>query len=157
MMEPSAGLAEPRPAWKALGRQLPTELQGTSSDQPRRSFILPEPSVLPEPGAREGWSSSLPRPGRSAPAALPRRVSHGGDVGAGTPLPTPPDTEGRDARAVDGVPVPLAGLFLEPFGNGGQQGPKHAALGADGGAARRSGCCRLPPDGNSPLLFQTTG
>ncbi|NXJ55616.1 CARL2 protein, partial [Spizaetus tyrannus] len=75
-MEPSAGLAEPRPAWKALGRQLPTELQGTSSDQPRRSFILPEPSVLPEPGAWEGWSSSLPRPGRSAPAALPRRVSH---------------------------------------------------------------------------------
>ncbi|XP_010583490.1 PREDICTED: leucine-rich repeat-containing protein 16C [Haliaeetus leucocephalus] len=93
MMEPSAGLAEPQPAWKALGRQLPTELQGTSSDQPRRSFILPEPSVLPEPGAREGWSSSLPRPGRSAPVALPRRVSHGGEVGAGTPLPTPPDTE----------------------------------------------------------------
>ncbi|XP_049661738.1 capping protein, Arp2/3 and myosin-I linker protein 2 [Accipiter gentilis] len=93
MLEPSAGLAEPRPAWRALGRQLPTELQGTSSDQPRRSFILLEPSVLPEPGAREGWSSSLPRPGRSAPAGLPRRVSHSGEVGAGTPLPTPSDTE----------------------------------------------------------------
>ncbi|NWZ52258.1 CARL2 protein, partial [Haliaeetus albicilla] len=68
------GAGGPQPAWKALGRQLPTELQGTSSDQPRRSFILPEPSVLPEPGAREGWSSSLPRPGRSAPqlpAAFP--------------------------------------------------------------------------------------
>ncbi|NXW23190.1 CARL2 protein, partial [Circaetus pectoralis] len=55
------GAGGPRPAWKALGRQLPTELQGTNSNQPRRSFILPEPSVLPEPGAREGWSSSLPR------------------------------------------------------------------------------------------------
>ncbi|GAB0195723.1 capping protein, Arp2/3 and myosin-I linker protein 2 [Grus japonensis] len=95
-MEPSAGPAEPRPAWKALGRQLPAEPQGTSSDQPRRSFVPAEPSRLPEPGAREGWSSSLPRPGRSAPAVLPRRVSHGGEVGAGSPLsplPAPSDTE----------------------------------------------------------------
>ncbi|XP_027759882.1 capping protein, Arp2/3 and myosin-I linker protein 2 [Empidonax traillii] len=92
-MEPSA---EPRPAWKALGRQLPAEPLGTSSDQPRHSFILPEPSGLLEPGGREGWSSSLPRLGRNVPAALPRRVSHGGEVGAGSPLPTlpaPPDTE----------------------------------------------------------------
>ncbi|NXE27765.1 CARL2 protein, partial [Ardeotis kori] len=73
--------AEARPAWKALGRQLPTEPQGTSSDQPRRSFVLAEPSGLLEPGGREGWSSSLPRPGRSTPTALPRRVSHGGEVG----------------------------------------------------------------------------
>ncbi|NXW04819.1 CARL2 protein, partial [Fregetta grallaria] len=58
---PSAGPAEPRPAWKALGRQLPAEPQGTSSDQPWRSFILAEPSGLVEPGGREGWSSSLPR------------------------------------------------------------------------------------------------
>ncbi|NWH28625.1 CARL2 protein, partial [Grus americana] len=70
------GARGPRPAWKALGRQLPAEPQGTSSDQPRRSFVPAEPSRLPEPGAREGWSSSLPRPGRSAPAVLPRRVSH---------------------------------------------------------------------------------
>ncbi|KAF1668763.1 Capping protein, Arp2/3 and myosin-I linker protein 2, partial [Aptenodytes patagonicus] len=70
---PSAGLAEPRPAWKALGRQLPSEPQGTSSDQPRCSFVLAEPSGLPEPGGREGWSSSLPRLGRNVPAALPRR------------------------------------------------------------------------------------
>ncbi|XP_064526817.1 capping protein, Arp2/3 and myosin-I linker protein 2 isoform X1 [Pseudopipra pipra] len=93
VMEPSA---EPRPAWKALGRQLPAEPLGTSSDQPRRSFILSEPSGLLEPGGREGWSSSLPRLGRNVPAALPRRVSHGGEVGAGSPLPTPPappDTE----------------------------------------------------------------
>ncbi|KAM6063516.1 capping protein, Arp2/3 and myosin-I linker protein 2 [Theristicus caerulescens] len=96
VMEPSASLAEPRPAWKALRRQLPTEPQGTRSDQPQRSFILAEPSGLPEPGGREGWSSSLPRPGRSTPVVLPRRVSHGGEVGAGSPLPTlptPPDTE----------------------------------------------------------------
>ncbi|KAF1434359.1 Capping protein, Arp2/3 and myosin-I linker protein 2, partial [Spheniscus demersus] len=95
-MEPGASLAEPRPAWKALGRQLPSEPQGTSSDQPRRSFVLAEPSGLPEPGGREGWSSSLPRLGRSVPAALPRRVSHGGELGAGSPQPTlsiPPDTE----------------------------------------------------------------
>ncbi|KAF1544476.1 Capping protein, Arp2/3 and myosin-I linker protein 2, partial [Eudyptula albosignata] len=95
-MEPSAGLAESRPAWKALGRQLPSEPQGTSSDQPQRSFVLAEPSGLPEPGGREGWSSSLPRLGRSMPAALPRRVSHGGELGAGSPQPTlstPPDTE----------------------------------------------------------------
>ncbi|NXU83303.1 CARL1 protein, partial [Xiphorhynchus elegans] len=58
VMEPSA---EPRPSWKALGRQLPAEPLGTSSDQPRRSFTLSEPSGLLEPGSREGWSSSLPR------------------------------------------------------------------------------------------------
>ncbi|NXE42107.1 CARL2 protein, partial [Ptilorrhoa leucosticta] len=57
-MEPST---EPRPAWKALGRQLPAEPPATSSDQPRHSFTLAEPSGLPEPGGREGWSSSLPR------------------------------------------------------------------------------------------------
>ncbi|XP_005526471.1 PREDICTED: leucine-rich repeat-containing protein 16C [Pseudopodoces humilis] len=87
--------AEPRPAWKALGRQLPAEPPATSSDQPQRSFTLAEPSGLPEPGGREGWSSSLPRLGRNVPAALPRRVSHGGEVGAGTlpTLPTPPNTE----------------------------------------------------------------
>ncbi|NXV49809.1 CARL2 protein, partial [Uria aalge] len=71
---------EPRPAWKALGRQLTAELQATSSDQPRRSFPLAEPSGPTEPGGWEGWSSSLPRPGRSVPATLPRRVSHGGEV-----------------------------------------------------------------------------
>ncbi|NXH63853.1 CARL2 protein, partial [Rhabdornis inornatus] len=71
--EPSA---EPQPAWKALGRQLPTEPPASSSDQPQRSFTLAEPSGLPEPGGREGWSSSLPRLGRNVPVALPRRVSH---------------------------------------------------------------------------------
>ncbi|XP_075289838.1 capping protein, Arp2/3 and myosin-I linker protein 2 [Opisthocomus hoazin] len=79
-----AAATEPRPAWKALGRQLPAEPQG---------FILAEPSVLPEPGGREGWSSSLPRQGRSTPAALPRRVSHGGEAAAGSPLRTPPAAE----------------------------------------------------------------
>ncbi|NWT62633.1 CARL2 protein, partial [Erythrocercus mccallii] len=90
--EPST---EPRPAWKALGRQLPAEPLATSSEQPRRSFTLAEPSALLEPGGREGWSSSLPRLGRNVPGALPRRVSHGGEVGAGTQptLPTPPHTE----------------------------------------------------------------
>ncbi|XP_074737576.1 capping protein, Arp2/3 and myosin-I linker protein 2 [Strix uralensis] len=94
--EPSAGPAEPRPAWKALGRQLPAKPQGIGSDQPRHSFVLAEPSGLSELGGREGWSSSLPRPGRSTPVALPRRVSHGGEVGASSPLPTltaPPSTE----------------------------------------------------------------
>ncbi|XP_068267612.1 LOW QUALITY PROTEIN: capping protein, Arp2/3 and myosin-I linker protein 2 [Nyctibius grandis] len=88
-MEPSTGLDEPRPTWQAVGRQLPAEPWGTSSDQPRRSFGLAEPVT------REGWSSSLPRPGRTAPAG-PRRVSHGGEGGAGSPLPTlptPPDAE----------------------------------------------------------------
>ncbi|NXE09201.1 CARL2 protein, partial [Lophotis ruficrista] len=80
--------AEPRPAWKALGRQLPAEPQGTGLEQPRRSFILAEPSGLLEPGGREGWSSSLPRPGRSTPTALPRRVSHSGEVGGRRLRPT---------------------------------------------------------------------
>ncbi|NXV24297.1 CARL2 protein, partial [Cepphus grylle] len=75
-----AAAMEPRPAWKALGRQLMAELQATSSDQPRRSFLLAEPSGPTESGGREGWSSSLPRPGRSVPATLPRRVSHGGEL-----------------------------------------------------------------------------
>ncbi|XP_069724937.1 capping protein, Arp2/3 and myosin-I linker protein 2 isoform X2 [Phaenicophaeus curvirostris] len=83
-------VVEPRPAWKALGRQLPAEPQGTSSQQPRCPLVLAEPG---EPGRREGWSSSLPRPGRSAPATLPRRVSHGGEADSGSPLPAPPDTE----------------------------------------------------------------
>ncbi|NWR62425.1 CARL2 protein, partial [Bucorvus abyssinicus] len=68
---PGAGPAEPRPAWKALGRQLLAEPQGSSSGQLRWSFILAEPSGPLEPGAREGWSSSLPRPGRSVPAIGP--------------------------------------------------------------------------------------
>ncbi|KAM9289408.1 LOW QUALITY PROTEIN: capping protein, Arp2/3 and myosin-I linker protein 2 [Morus bassanus] len=93
VMEPRASLAEPQPAWKALGRQLPAEPQGTSSNQPRHSFVLAELSGLTEPGGREDWSSSLPRPGRSVPVALPRRVSHSGEVGASSPPPTPPDTE----------------------------------------------------------------
>ncbi|NXN42239.1 CARL2 protein, partial [Rhinoptilus africanus] len=75
-----AAAMEPRPAWKALGRQLTAEPQATSADQPRRSFLLAEPSGPMEPGGREGWSSSLPRPGRSTPVTLPRRVSHGGEV-----------------------------------------------------------------------------
>ncbi|KAM3665251.1 LOW QUALITY PROTEIN: capping protein, Arp2/3 and myosin-I linker protein 2 [Ammospiza maritima maritima] len=98
--EPSA---EPRPAWKALGRQLPAEPPATSSDQPRRSLTLAEPSGLPEPGGREGWSSSLPRLGRNVPVALPRRVSHGGEVGAGT-LPTPPNNE--DTRLMARLAAP---------------------------------------------------
>ncbi|KAK2530022.1 Rltpr [Columba guinea] len=95
-LEPSTGPAEPQTAWKALGRQLPAEPQATSSDQPQCSFVLAEPGGLMEPGVREGWSSSLPRTGRSVPAALPRRVSHSGEMVAGSPLPTlpvPPDTE----------------------------------------------------------------
>ncbi|NXW50368.1 CARL2 protein, partial [Nyctiprogne leucopyga] len=86
--DPGASLAEPRPAWRALGRQLPTEPQATSS-----SFLLPETSGLLEPGGREGWSSSLPRASRTTPAVLPRRVSHGGEVGASSTLPTLPNAE----------------------------------------------------------------
>ncbi|NXH79157.1 CARL2 protein, partial [Hydrobates tethys] len=96
-MEPGAGPTEPRPAWKALGRQLPAEPQGTSSNQPWRSFVLAEPSGLPEPGGREGWSSSLPRPGRSAPAAPPRRVSHDNRL---TPRLAAPWGTGRRAVSV---------------------------------------------------------
>lgn len=44
---------------------------------------------------------------------------------------------------------------LGALGNGGQQGAKHTALGADG--ACQLGCCGLPSNGTSPLLFQTTG
>lgn len=87
--------AEPSPAWKALGRQLNAELPGPSweqqQQQPRRCSAGPEQSG--QPACREAWSSSLPRPGRSAP---PRRVSHGGEPAAGTPLPASPrsGTEG---------------------------------------------------------------
>ncbi|NWW52635.1 CARL2 protein, partial [Pedionomus torquatus] len=63
-----AATREPQPAWKALGRQLTVEPQATSSNHPRRSFLLAEPSELLEPRGREGWSSSLPRPGRTVPA-----------------------------------------------------------------------------------------
>lgn len=85
------GAAEPSPAWKALGRQLNAELTGPSWEQPRRCSAGPEQSG--QPACREAWSSSLPRPGRSAP---PRRISHGGEPAAGTPLPTSPrsGTEG---------------------------------------------------------------
>ncbi|NXA92058.1 CARL2 protein, partial [Melanocharis versteri] len=93
-MEPSA---EPRPAWKALGRQLPAEPPATSSDQPRRSFVLAEPSGLPECGGREGWSSSLPRLGRNVPVALPRRVSHDNRLMARLAAPRGP---GRRALSV---------------------------------------------------------
>ncbi|NXC07251.1 CARL2 protein, partial [Orthonyx spaldingii] len=92
--EPSA---EPRPAWKALGRQLPAEPPATSSAQPRRSLTLAEPSGLLEPGGREGWSSSLPRPGRSVPAALPQRVSHDNRLMARLAAPRGP---GRRALSV---------------------------------------------------------
>ncbi|KAM8984697.1 capping protein, Arp2/3 and myosin-I linker protein 2 isoform 2-T2 [Ara ararauna] len=88
-----AATVEPQPAWRSLGKPLPNEPQGTSSQQPRHSFVLADPSMVPEPGPREGWSSSLPRVGRSVPVALPCRVSHGGEPGASSPLPTPPDTE----------------------------------------------------------------
>ncbi|NXN14402.1 CARL2 protein, partial [Indicator maculatus] len=73
-MEPGPGPAEPRPAWRALGRSLPAEPQGSSSIQQRHSCTLAEHSLLPEPGARQGWSSSLPRLGRSVPL-LPAAVA----------------------------------------------------------------------------------
>ncbi|XP_068022698.1 capping protein, Arp2/3 and myosin-I linker protein 2 [Melanerpes formicivorus] len=92
-MEAGTGPAEPRPAWRALGRSLPAEPQGTSCSQLRHSCTLAEPSLLPEPGAQEGWSGSLPRLGRSVPVTVPRRVSHGGELGPGSPLPTPPTAE----------------------------------------------------------------
>ncbi|NXD72165.1 CARL2 protein, partial [Eolophus roseicapillus] len=56
-----ATVVEPQPAWRSLGKPLPTEPQGTSSQQPRHSFVLADSSTVPEPGPREGWSSSLPR------------------------------------------------------------------------------------------------
>ncbi|XP_061863544.1 capping protein, Arp2/3 and myosin-I linker protein 2 [Colius striatus] len=82
---PSRSPAEPRPGWRAPGRQPPAEPQG--SEQPPRSCLPGEPA------GREGWSSSLPRPGRSPAAAVPRRVSHGGEAGAGSPLPLLPDAQ----------------------------------------------------------------
>ncbi|XP_051485757.1 capping protein, Arp2/3 and myosin-I linker protein 2 [Apus apus] len=100
--EPSTDLAQPRPAWKALGRQVPTEPPTSGSHPLRHSLLLPEPAGMPEPGGRESWSSSLPRPGRSTPTALPRRVSHGGEAGAGSPLPTPPDAEDNRLAAPQG-------------------------------------------------------
>ncbi|KAM8984696.1 capping protein, Arp2/3 and myosin-I linker protein 2 isoform 1-T1 [Ara ararauna] len=99
-----AATVEPQPAWRSLGKPLPNEPQGTSSQQPRHSFVLADPSMVPEPGPREGWSSSLPRVGRSVPVALPCRVSHGGEPGASSPLPTPPDTE--DNRLTPRLAVP---------------------------------------------------
>ncbi|NWS60658.1 CARL2 protein, partial [Chunga burmeisteri] len=93
------GPAEPRSAWKALGRQPPAEPQGTGSDKALCSFVPAEPSGLLEPGGRESWSSSLPRPGRSVPVVMPRRVSHSGEASASSPLATPPNTEGRHVRA----------------------------------------------------------
>lgn len=110
---------EPWLAWKSLGRLLPAELQGTSSHQPWHSFVLSDPSVVLEPKAWEGWSSSLLQLGQNMLAALPCRVSHGGELGARSPLPTPPYTEGKDARA-HRVLYTTAGLFLEPLGNDGR-------------------------------------
>ncbi|NXJ85815.1 CARL2 protein, partial [Trogon melanurus] len=92
---------EPRPAWKTLRRQLPAKPTAASSNHPPSSLVVAEPGGLPE--GREGWSSSLPRPGRSTPAALPRRVSHSGEVGAGTPLPTTPDAEDNRLTASRGT------------------------------------------------------
>ncbi|KAM6117910.1 LOW QUALITY PROTEIN: capping protein, Arp2/3 and myosin-I linker protein 2 [Pterocles gutturalis] len=94
---------EPRPAWRVLGRQLTAEPPTTAPQQPRRSFLLAEPGGLPEPGGHEGWSSSLPRPRRNMPVALPRRVSHGGEAGTGSPLPMPPDTEDTRLAAPRGT------------------------------------------------------
>ncbi|KAM9268865.1 LOW QUALITY PROTEIN: capping protein, Arp2/3 and myosin-I linker protein 2 [Cariama cristata] len=93
VMEPSTGPAEPLPAWKAVGRQLPAEPQGTGSDKALCSFVPAEPSGLLEPGGRESWSSSLPRPGRSVPVVMPRRVSHSGEASASSPLATLPNAE----------------------------------------------------------------
>nr|XP_013798160.1 PREDICTED: leucine-rich repeat-containing protein 16C [Apteryx mantelli mantelli] len=96
MVEPGIGPAAPRPAWKALGKQLNSELKGKSSDLPRSSLPIPEQSGQPELTGREGWSSSLPRLGRSTPTALLRRVSHCGEPGTSTiplSLPAPPDAE----------------------------------------------------------------
>ncbi|XP_025936760.1 capping protein, Arp2/3 and myosin-I linker protein 2 isoform X2 [Apteryx rowi] len=96
MVEPGIGSAAPRPAWKALGKQLNSELKGKSSDLPRSSLPIPEQSGQPELTGREGWSSSLPRLGRSTPTALLRRVSHCGEPGTSTiplSLPAPPDAE----------------------------------------------------------------
>lgn len=90
--------AEPSPAWKALGRQLNAELPGPSwEQQPRRCSAGPEQSG--QPACREAWSSSLPRPGRSAP---PRRVSHGGEPAAGTPLPASPRSGTEGTRTTTG-------------------------------------------------------
>ncbi|NXD74454.1 CARL2 protein, partial [Eolophus roseicapillus] len=88
-----ATVVEPWPVWKSLGKLLPAEAQGTSSHQPWHSFVLADPSMVSEPRAWEGWSSSLPQLGQSMLAALPRRVSHGGELGASSPLPTPPYAE----------------------------------------------------------------
>ncbi|NXP76254.1 CARL2 protein, partial [Ramphastos sulfuratus] len=68
--KPGTGPADSRPSWRSLGRSLPAEPQGASSSELRHSCAPVEPSRLPEPSAREGWSSSLPRLGRSVPMTL---------------------------------------------------------------------------------------
>ncbi|NXR14790.1 CARL2 protein, partial [Semnornis frantzii] len=93
VIEPGTGPAEYRPSWRSLGRSLPADQQRASSSELRHSCYPVDLSGLPEPSAREGWSSSLPRLGRSMPMTVPRRVSHGGEEGSGSPLPTPSNTE----------------------------------------------------------------
>uniref|UniRef100_A0A8B9SNZ2 Capping protein regulator and myosin 1 linker 2 n=1 Tax=Anas platyrhynchos TaxID=8839 RepID=A0A8B9SNZ2_ANAPL len=138
--------AEPSPAWKALGRQLNAELPGPSweqqQQQPRRCSAGPEQSG--QPACREAWSSSLPRPGRSAP---PRRVSHGGEPAAGTPLPASPrsGTEGTPRTTSGdswpcGVPLGAAGLSDAVSRCFCRQPPGDAA----------AGCAQRPPGCVSP-------
>ncbi|XP_074917416.1 capping protein, Arp2/3 and myosin-I linker protein 2 isoform X1 [Chelonoidis abingdonii] len=82
----AAGQAAAEPSdvwlsWKALGKQLNAELKGKCSElhsSPRRSFVVQEQSSPTEQQVRESWSSSLPKPGRSTPAPVPRRISNAG-------------------------------------------------------------------------------
>ncbi|XP_009289108.1 PREDICTED: capping protein, Arp2/3 and myosin-I linker protein 2 [Aptenodytes forsteri] len=117
-MEPSAGLAEPRPAWKALGRQLPSEPQGTSSDQPRCSFVLAEPSGLPEPGGREG---TVPLRLRRSPV-FKRRTKHDS-------LPEPEGKPGPSSDAAGATPQDWPHAGLEELQAGaGTEGERPQAL-----------------------------
>uniref|UniRef100_A0A670IJT9 Capping protein regulator and myosin 1 linker 2 n=1 Tax=Podarcis muralis TaxID=64176 RepID=A0A670IJT9_PODMU len=81
--EPSGGSSEGRLSWKALGKQLNVELKGKCSElssSPRRAFAVQEPASPREQKAKESWSSSLPRIGRSTAGPLPmRRTSNAGE------------------------------------------------------------------------------
>ncbi|XP_026574906.1 capping protein, Arp2/3 and myosin-I linker protein 2-like [Pseudonaja textilis] len=88
--EPSGGSFEGRLSWKVLGKQLNAEFKGKCSElspSPRRGFAGQEPAGLREQKGREGWSSSLPRTGRSTAAPLLlRRTSNAGEGRASVEL-----------------------------------------------------------------------
>lgn len=124
------------------------------------------------PGAPSSCSSPAcyqsPGPGKAGAAAchdrggVRRRDCRGGSATAGRwvlvhPCPhhLTPKVGMRELSM--GSPSHLLACSWSLLGMEGIRDPSTQRWMLMGGAARRSGCCRLPPDGNSPLLFQTTG